>query len=63
MIATDADVDGLHIRNLLLTFFLQFYEQLVLQGNIYILETPLFRVRNQKITEYCYNEAEKNEAF
>jgi len=63
VIATDADVDGLHIRNLLLTFFLQFYEPLVLQGNIYILETPLFRVRNQKITQYCYNEEEKNKAF
>ena len=63
VIATDADVDGLHIRNLLLTFFLQFYEQLVLQGNIYILETPLFRVRNQKTTQYCYSETEKDEAF
>ncbi len=63
VIATDADVDGLHIRNLLLTFFLQFYETLVLQGNIYILETPLFRVRNQKTTKYCYSEAEKNDAF
>ena len=63
VIATDADVDGLHIRNLLLTFFLQFYEQLVLQGHIYILETPLFRVRNQKITRYCYNESEREAAF
>ena len=63
VIATDADVDGLHIRNLLLTFFLQYYEPLVLQGHIYILETPLFRVRNQKKTLYCYNENEKNEAF
>jgi len=63
IIATDADVDGLHIRNLLLTFFLQFYETLVLRGHIYILETPLFRVRNQNKTLYCYNEAEKNEAF
>ena len=63
VIATDADVDGLHIRNLLLTFFLQFYEPLVLQGNIYILETPLFRVRNQKTTQYCYSETEKDEAF
>ncbi|MBL7034787.1 MAG: type IIA DNA topoisomerase subunit B, partial [SAR324 cluster bacterium] len=62
VIATDADVDGLHIRNLLLTFFLQFYEPLVLQGHIYILETPLFRVRNQKLTQYCYNEVEKNMA-
>ncbi|MCH2284297.1 MAG: type IIA DNA topoisomerase subunit B [SAR324 cluster bacterium] len=63
VIATDADVDGLHIRNLLLTFFLQYYEPLVLQGHIYILETPLFRVRNQKKTLYCYSENEKNEAF
>ncbi|MEO1823674.1 MAG: toprim domain-containing protein, partial [Candidatus Lambdaproteobacteria bacterium] len=63
VIATDADVDGLHIRNLLLTFFLQFYEPLVLQGNIYILETPLFRVRNQKTTQYCYSKTEKDEAF
>jgi len=63
VIATDADIDGLHIRNLLLTFFLQFYEPLVLQGNIYILETPLFRVRNQKTTQYCYSETEKVEAF
>ncbi len=63
VIATDADVDGLHIRNLLLTFFLQFYETLVLRGHIYILETPLFRVRNQKNTLYCYNEDEKDKAF
>ena len=63
VIATDADVDGLHIRNLLLTFFLQYYEPLVLQGHIYILETPLFRVRNQKKTLYCYSENEKEEAF
>jgi len=63
VIATDADVDGLHIRNLLLTFFLQFYETLVLRGHIYILETPLFRVRNQKKTLYCYNEIEKDDAF
>jgi len=63
VIATDADVDGLHIRNLLLTFFLQFYEPLVLHGHIYILETPLFRVRNQKITRYCYNESERDAAF
>jgi len=63
VIATDADVDGLHIRNLLLTFFLQFYEPLVLRGHIYILETPLFRVRNQKKTRYCYSESERDEAF
>ncbi len=63
VIATDADVDGLHIRNLLLTFFLQFYETLVLRGHIYILETPLFRVRNQKNTLYCYSEDERDKAF
>lgn len=63
VIATDADVDGLHIRNLMLTFFLQYYEPLVLQGHIYILETPLFRVRNQKNTLYCYSENEKDDAF
>jgi len=63
VIATDADVDGLHIRNLLLTFFLQYYETLVLRGHIYILETPLFRVRNQKRTLYCYNETEREQAF
>ena len=63
VIATDADVDGLHIRNLLLTFFLQYYETLVLRGHIYILETPLFRVRNQKNTLYCYNETERKKAF
>ncbi|MGK5093803.1 DNA topoisomerase IV subunit B [Deltaproteobacteria bacterium TL4] len=59
ILATDADVDGLHIRNLLLTFFLHYFEGLVQRGHIYILETPLFRVRNQKVTNYCYSEAEK----
>lgn len=63
ILATDADVDGLHIRNLLLTFFLQFFEPLVLQGHIYILETPLFRVRNKKATHYCYSENEKQAAI
>lgn len=63
ILATDADVDGLHIRNLLLTFFLQFFEPLVLQGHVYILETPLFRVRNKKQTIYCYSEAEKESAI
>ncbi|MFO7821712.1 MAG: DNA topoisomerase IV subunit B [Lentisphaeria bacterium] len=62
VLATDADVDGLHIRNLLITFFLNFFEQLVLSEHVFILETPLFRVRNKKETHYCYNEAEKNEA-
>ncbi len=63
ILATDADVDGLHIRNLLLTFFLHYYEPLVVQGHLYILETPLFRVRNQKQTLYCYNESEKQSAL
>ena len=60
--ATDADVDGLHIRNLLLTFFLQYFEGLVRRGHIHILETPLFRVRNKKETLYCYSEQEKTAA-
>lgn len=63
ILATDADVDGLHIRNLMLTFFLQFFEPLVLHGHVYILETPLFRVRNKKETIYCYSEAEKDKAI
>ena len=63
VIATDADVDGMHIRLLLLTFFLQFFPDLVRNGHVYILETPLFRVRNKKQTIYCYNEAEKQQAI
>jgi topoisomerase-4 subunit B len=63
VIATDADVDGMHIRLLLLTFFLQFYPDLVKAGHVYILQTPLFRVRNKKETIYCYNEEEKGEAI
>lgn len=63
VIATDADVDGMHIRLLLLTFFLQFYPDLVKAGHIYILQTPLFRVRNKKETIYCYNEEEKGDAM
>ena len=63
VIATDADVDGMHIRLLLLTFFLQFFPDLVKQGHLYILETPLFRVRNKKETIYCYSEAEKQKAM
>ncbi|MCC9136107.1 DNA topoisomerase IV subunit B [Pontibacter silvestris] len=63
VIATDADVDGMHIRLLLLTFFLQFFPDLVRNGHVYILETPLFRVRNKKETIYCYNETEKQEAM
>lgn len=62
IIATDADVDGMHIRLLLLTFFLQFFPDLVKQGNVFILETPLFRVRNKKETRYCYTEEEKMDA-
>jgi DNA gyrase/topoisomerase IV subunit B len=59
ILATDADVDGLHIRNLLLTFFLHYFEPLVKLGHIYILETPIFRVRNKKETIYCYSEKER----
>ncbi len=60
ILATDADDDGYHIRNLLMTFFLHYFETLVQAGHLYILETPLFRVRNNKETHYCYNEAERN---
>ena len=63
VIATDADVDGMHIRLLLLTFFLQFFPDLVRNRHLYILETPLFRVRDKKQTFYCYSEAEKQEAM
>jgi topoisomerase-4 subunit B len=62
VIATDADVDGMHIRLLLLTFFLQFFPDLVRKGHIYILQTPLFRVRNKKETRYCYSPEEKAKA-
>lgn len=62
IVATDADVDGMHIRLLLLTFFLQFFPDLVKAGHVYILETPLFRVRNKKETIYCYSEEEKQAA-
>ncbi|WP_247234977.1 DNA topoisomerase IV subunit B [Telluribacter sp. SYSU D00476] len=62
VIATDADVDGMHIRLLLMTFFLQFFPDLVRNGHLYILETPLFRVRNKKETIYCYSEEEKKQA-
>jgi topoisomerase IV subunit B len=62
VIATDADVDGMHIRLLLMTFFLQFFPDLVKNGHVYILETPLFRVRNKQETHYCYDEKEKQEA-
>lgn len=63
VIATDADVDGMHIRLLLMTFFLQFFPDLVRDGHVYILETPLFRVRNKQETIYCYNEQEKQQAI
>ena len=63
VIATDADVDGMHIRLLLITFFLQFFPELIKEGHVYILETPLFRVRNKKKTYYCYNEQERKEAI
>lgn len=63
IIATDADVDGMHIRLLLMTFFLQFFHELVKAGHVFILETPLFRVRNKKETIYCYSEEEKQAAM
>ncbi len=63
VIATDADVDGMHIRLLLITFFLQFFPELIKEGHLYILETPLFRVRDKKATFYCYSEGEKKEAI
>lgn len=62
ILATDADVDGMHIRNLLITFFLTYFEGLVLNGHLYILETPLFKVRNKEKTIYCYSEEERNKA-
>ncbi|XOF32644.1 MAG: DNA topoisomerase IV subunit B [Candidatus Electrothrix sp. YB6] len=62
ILATDADVDGLHIRNLLLTFFLHYFEPLIKLGHVYILKTPLFRARNKKKTVYCYSEQEKEKA-
>jgi topoisomerase-4 subunit B len=63
VIATDADVDGMHIRLLLITFFLQFFPELVREGHLYILQTPLFRVRNKKETVYCYSEEERRAAL
>ena len=63
VVATDADVDGMHIRLLLLTFFLQFYPDLVKSGHLYILQTPLFRVRDKKDTMYCYSEEERKDAI
>lgn len=63
VIATDADVDGMHIRLLIITFFLQFFPELIKHGHLYILQTPLFRVRNKKKTIYCYDENEKRKAI
>ncbi len=63
VLATDADVDGMHIRLLLVTFFLQFFSDLIKQGHVYILQTPLFRVRNKKITRYCYNDEDRIKAM
>ncbi|MFH6946315.1 DNA topoisomerase IV subunit B [Flavobacterium sp. FlaQc-50] len=63
VIATDADVDGMHIRLLLITFFLQFFPELIKEGHLYILQTPLFRVRNKKETIYCYSEDERRDAI
>jgi topoisomerase-4 subunit B len=63
VIATDADVDGMHIRLLLITFFLQFFPELIKEGHLYILQTPLFRVRNKKETIYCYSEEERKDAI
>ena len=63
VIATDADVDGMHIRLLLITFFLQFFPELIRQGHLFVLQTPLFRVRNKKSTLYCYDETERDAAI
>ena len=63
IIATDADVDGMHIRLLLMTFFLQFFPELIKKGHVYILQTPLFRVRNKKETRYCYSEDDRIKAI
>ena len=63
VIATDADVDGMHIRLLLITFFLQFFPELIKEGHLYILQTPLFRVRDKKQTFYCYSEKEKQNSI
>jgi topoisomerase-4 subunit B len=62
IIATDADTDGFHIRNLMMSFFLNFFEELVVGGRVYLLETPLFRVRNKKTTKYCYSAKERDQA-
>ncbi len=62
VLATDADVDGLHIRNLMITYFMKFFDGLVHDGHLHVLETPLFRVRNKKETRYCYSDAERDVA-
>jgi DNA gyrase/topoisomerase IV subunit B len=62
ILATDADVDGMHIRNLMITYFFRFFEQLVKDSHVYVLETPLFRVRNKEETIYCYSEEERDAA-
>jgi topoisomerase-4 subunit B len=63
ILATDADVDGMHIRNLMITYFFKFFEQLVQAGHVFVLETPLFRVRNKEKTIYCYSDAEREKAI
>jgi DNA gyrase subunit B/topoisomerase-4 subunit B len=63
ILATDADVDGLHIRNLMITYFFRFFDQLVHDGHLFVLETPLFRVRNKEKTIYCYSESERDNAI
>ena len=63
IVATDADVDGMHIRLLMITFFLQFFPDLIKKGHVFILQTPLFRVRNKKKTSYCYTEDERQKAI
>ncbi len=63
VLATDADVDGYHIRNLMITFFMRFFDRIVKEGRLFVLETPLFRVRDKKSTFYCYDEKEKQKAI
>jgi len=63
ILATDADVDGMHIRNLMITYFFKFFEPLVHDGHVHVLETPLFRVRNKEKTIFCYSEAEREAAI
>lgn len=63
ILATDADVDGLHIRNLMITFFIRYFDRILREGHLYILETPLFRVRNKRVTHYCYTEKDRLSAI